>query len=257
LGAKKKESTNFYALCVCEGDCVSVENHGKHWIHLKCIISIDKNIKTVVVKWEETRKKDTVHLGDCTKYNKLDVIPRKRKSTDFFCEIPQTKRGKPPPDQMKNIFFSDENLSKLCAKGAIQNLLNMLHFLPVDMIFWGELATSDLFTLMKSLNESLVPRAVLSPSLGSNSIQKCLWILRKKFKFQTTKIINYKRLKQSLKALLKIKFTMLISVESKFATYHHVVVIWREMVIDYESMYMYPLTEDTLRQICSVNTTFQ
>ncbi len=57
LGAKKKESTNFDALCVCEGDCVSVENHGKHWIHLQCIISIDKNTKTAVMKWEEARKK--------------------------------------------------------------------------------------------------------------------------------------------------------------------------------------------------------
>ncbi len=81
------------------------------------------------------------------------------------------------------MFFSDENLSKLCFKGAIQNILNMLHFLPEDMIFWGELATSDLFALMKSLNESFVPKAVLTPSLGSNSIKKCLWILRKKFKF--------------------------------------------------------------------------
>ncbi len=35
------------------------------------------------------------------------------------------------------------------------------------------------------------------------------------------------------------------------------VVVWREMVIDYESIYMYPLTEDTLRQICGINTTFQ
>jgi hypothetical protein len=50
---------------------------------------------------------------------------------------------------------------------------------------------------------------------------------------------------------------MLISVESKLATNHHVVVVWREMVIDYESMYTFPLTKDTLRQICSVNTTFQ
>jgi hypothetical protein len=50
---------------------------------------------------------------------------------------------------------------------------------------------------------------------------------------------------------------MLISVESKLATYHHVVVVWREMVIDYESMYTYPLTKDTLTQICSVHTTFQ
>jgi hypothetical protein len=39
---------------------------------------------------------------------------------------------------MKNMFFSDENWSKLCAKGAIQNLLNMLHFLEEDMnIFLG------------------------------------------------------------------------------------------------------------------------
>jgi hypothetical protein len=57
--------------------------------------------------------------------------------------------------------------------------------------------------------------------------------------------------------LFEIKLPMLISVESKFATYHHVVVVWRELVIDYESMYTYPLTEDTLRQIRGVNTTFQ
>jgi hypothetical protein len=60
-----------------------------------------------------------------------------------------------------------------------------------------------------------------------------------------------------LKALLEIKFLVLISVESKLATYHHVVVVWREMVIDYESIYTYPLTDDTLRQISGVNTTFQ
>ncbi len=126
-------------------------------------------------------------------------------------------------------------------------------------IFW-ELATSDLITLMKSLNESFVPKAVLTPSLGIDSIQKCLWILRKKFKFQTTKKINYKHfqcLKQLLKVLIEIKFPMLISFESKFATYHHVVVVWREMAIDDESMHTYPLTEDTLRQIYIVNTTFQ
>jgi hypothetical protein len=104
-GAKKKESTNSDALCLCVGDRVSVENHGKHWIHLGNIISIDKNTKTAVVKWEETLKKYTVHLGDCKKYNELEFIPRKGKSTVFFCEIPQTKRGKPPPGQMKNMFF--------------------------------------------------------------------------------------------------------------------------------------------------------
>ncbi len=101
LWAKKKESTHSDALCICVGDCVSVENHGKLWIHLGHIISIDKNTKTAVVECEETWKKDIVHVDDCKKYNKLDVIPRKHKSTDFFCEILQTKRGKPPPGQMK------------------------------------------------------------------------------------------------------------------------------------------------------------
>jgi hypothetical protein len=99
-----------------------VENHGKHWFHLGHFISIDKNTKTAVVKWAETLKKDTVHLGDCKKYNELGVIPRKRKYTDFFCEIPQTKRGNPPLGQMKNMFFSDKHSSKLCAEGAIRNM---------------------------------------------------------------------------------------------------------------------------------------
>jgi hypothetical protein len=118
-GAKKKESKNSDGLCVCVGDCFSAENHGKHWIHLGHIISIDNNTKTAVVKWEDTLKKESVNLGDCKKYNKLDVIPRKPKSTDFFFEIPQTKRGKLPPGQMKNMFYSKQNLSKLCAEGAI------------------------------------------------------------------------------------------------------------------------------------------
>jgi hypothetical protein len=44
-GAKKRESTNSDALCICVGDLVSVEIHGKHGIHLEHIISIDKNTK--------------------------------------------------------------------------------------------------------------------------------------------------------------------------------------------------------------------
>ncbi len=40
------------------------------------------------------------------------------------------------------------------------------------------------------------------------------------------------------------------------ACYHHIVVIWREMIIDYESKYTFSFTNDSLRQICDVNTTF-
>jgi hypothetical protein len=65
--------------------------------------------------------------------------------------------------------------------------MNMLLFLTEDMnIFW-ELATSNFLPLVKPLNESNVPKAVLKLNLGTDSIQKCLWILCKKFNFQTTK----------------------------------------------------------------------
>ncbi len=71
------------------------------------------------------------------------------------------------------------------------------------------------------------------------------------------KLSCFQCVKQSLKALLEIKFPVIISVRAKRATYNHVVVIWRKMVIDYESKYIYPLTEDSLRQVCGFTTTFQ
>jgi hypothetical protein len=57
------------------------------------------------VKWEEILKMDIVNLGDFKKYNELYVIPRKCKSTDFFCEIPQTKKGMPPWPNKKHALF--------------------------------------------------------------------------------------------------------------------------------------------------------
>ncbi len=201
---------------LCRWSC-SCGKSWKHWIPLEHIISIDKNTKTAVVKWEETRKKDTVHLGDCKKFNKLDVIPRNVNQQISFVRY-HRQRGESHLLAKWKTYFFYENSSKLCAEFAIQNLLNKLHFLPEDMNIFGELATSDLVTLMKSLNESYVPKAVLKPSLGIDLIQKCLWILCKKFKFQTTKKLNYKHfqcLKCLLKVILEIKFPVLISVKSK------------------------------------------
>jgi hypothetical protein len=105
---------------------------------------------------------------------------------------------------------------------------------------------------MNSLNESNVPIKVFQPGL-----EKHMCILHEKFNFATTtkvKVNCFKSLKPSPAALLEMKFPMLISVESKLATYHHVVVVWQQRVIDYESMFTYPLTEEYLRQICGVNS---
>ncbi len=52
-----------------------------------------------------------------------------------------------------------------------------------------------------------------------------------------------------------MKFPLIISVMGTHACYYHVVVIWRGMIIDYESEYTFPLTNDSLSQICGANTT--
>ncbi len=51
-----------------------------------------------------------------------------------------------------------------------------------------------------------------------------------------------------------MKFPLVISVKGTHACYHHVVVTWRGMIIDYESKYTFPLTDDSLRQFVGVNT---
>jgi hypothetical protein len=68
------------------------------------------------------------------------------------------------------------------------------------------------------------------------------------------KVTHFQSLKTTLVALLEIKFPMLILAEGKFATYHHVVVVWQQRVIDYNSLFTYTLTQESLRQICGVNT---
>jgi hypothetical protein len=59
-----------------------------------------------------------------------------------------------------------------------------------------------------------------------------------------------------LRMLEQIKFPVLIAESSKQPCYDHVIVVWNSMVIDYESLYTYPLSEDSLSQVCGINTTF-
>ncbi len=114
---------------------------------------------------------------------------------------------------------------------------------------------TSLPSLRSSLNEDPIPGSFITLENVIDSTEKCLWILRKKFIFTTTKRLKvscFNSLKLALNALLTIKFPMVISVESKQATYNHVVV----MVIDFESPHTYLLTEESLRQVCGVHTTF-
>ena len=60
-----------------------------------------------------------------------------------------------------------------------------------------------------------------------------------------------------LKMLKEVKFPVLLGISSTQTSCNHVVVIWNGIVIDYESMYTFSVTEESLRRVCGENTTFQ
>jgi hypothetical protein len=153
-----------------------------------------------------------------------------------------------------------KNTAKLCAEGAIGNLMNVLHCNEIEVKQFWSIVQSPIHLIQKTLGESFVPKAV-QKKLGSecDSIEKSLWILSKKFKFTTTSFLRIEcltNLKTAIEILTEIKFPMIISVMGTHACYQHVVVVWRGMVIDYESEYTFSLTNDSLSQICGVNTSY-
>jgi hypothetical protein len=138
--------------------------------------------------------------------------------------------------------------------------MNVLHCNEIEVNQFRSIVQSPTHLIQTTLGESLVPKAV-QKKLGSkcDSIQKSLCILRKKFKFSTTNLLRIEcltNLKTAIEILTEIKFPLIISVMGTHACYHHVVVVWRGVIIDYVSEYTSSLTNDSLRQICDVNTSY-
>ncbi len=123
-----------------------------------------------------------------------DSTPRKQKSTDLFLpfqkKIASNEQCQNDRSDMqhrtKNKFYSVKNSSKLCAEGAIGNLMNVIHCHEIEVNqFWAIVQTS-MHLILETLNELSVPKAVLKSSGECDSIQKSLWIYCKQFKFSTT-----------------------------------------------------------------------
>ncbi len=79
--------------------------------------------------------------------------------------------------QMENRFYSEDDLSKLCAEGAVRNLMNLLHCSRDKLDTFWEMATMSVFALKDLLNDKKVPNGVIKGNLEVDSIEKCLWIL--------------------------------------------------------------------------------
>ncbi len=74
-----------------------------------------------------------------------------------------------------------KNTTKLCAEGAIGNLMNVLHCNEIEMNQFWSIVQSPIHLIQSTLRESLVPKAV-QKKLGSkcDSIQKVFGFFVKK-----------------------------------------------------------------------------
>jgi hypothetical protein len=135
-----------------------------------------------------------VKLCDCKKYEENHVGQRKQRLTEFYMDEPIEKHMNAEASslevQMENRFYSEDNLSNLCAEGAVRNLMNMLHCSRDKLNTFWKMATMSVqetqFALKDMLKDKIVQNGVIKGNLEVGSIEKCLWILRKKFHFATT-----------------------------------------------------------------------
>jgi hypothetical protein len=103
--------------------------------------------------------------------------------------------------QIKNKYYLENNISKLCVEGAIGNLMNILNFSEEDMNLVWSIVTSTMHAIPSMLGDTFVPKAVQKHGGECDSIEKCLWILCKKFNFTTTSKLKTS-LSQSFKEMI-------------------------------------------------------
>ncbi len=202
-----------------------------------------------MIRWETTRKIESVNMMDLKKYSVSDKSLRKRKPLDFF--LPQmnpkfSDEYMSIEDEIKNKFYSRSNSAKFCAEGSLVNLLDQFGYSHEDIEeFWDIVCDQSLQSVCAKLGETFVPKNVYKEAVGVDSIEKSIWILRKKFHFIFTsrmKESSFQNLQYTMNFFSNVKFPVIVAVRGTFACYHHVIVVWNNVVYDYESKNRYPLT---------------
>jgi len=72
---------------------VIVLNHGIHWQTCRQVVVIDLENDTTIIKWETTKKSESVSIEDLQKISINDKSLRKRKPTVFFCSTTRYKNS--------------------------------------------------------------------------------------------------------------------------------------------------------------------
>ncbi len=103
--------------------------------------------------------------------------------------------------------------------------------------FWDIVRDQSLQSVRAKLGETFVPKKLYKKGEGIDSIEKSIWILRKKIHFDFTtrmKESPFQNLQYTMNFLSNVKFPVIVAVRGTFACYHHVIVVWNNVVYDYE-----------------------
>jgi hypothetical protein len=158
----------------------------------------------------------------------------------------------------KNFWYCEENATKHCVEGAVANLLFHMN-LREDAEEFRKLSTMPGRELLNAMAADKPPKNVQDHRQGLNPVETCIWILEKKFNCRRFGYLNTDHFKTAASTVEKLKqicLPVLISVVGKHSMYNHVVIIWRDMIIDYESRHVSSLCVQNVEQICGPKNAF-
>ena len=139
------------------------------------------------------------------------------------------------------------------------NLLIQLHFHTEDVEEFWRLSFLPINNIMLELGEKQIPKKVQSAAGAVNALEKCIWILRKKFHFSTTSALRqkcFKHVRRSYEIISEFKFPVLISVTATGTQYKHVAVIWDGVILDYEKKIPIEFNLKNFSELCGPTTNF-
>ena len=108
------------------GEDVIVLNHGSHWQYQGKIVGIDLENDMAMIRWETTRKTESVDIKDLQKYSISDKSPRKHKPTEFFLPQPDAKFSSTMQSD-KNMSTEDEIQNKFIHKTIPRSYVLKVH----------------------------------------------------------------------------------------------------------------------------------
>ena len=157
-------------------------------------------------------------------------------------------------DQWSNFWHDKENAMKFCVEGAIANLLHHLDAID-EAVEFKFLSTMDNHELCHSLGVDKLPKRVVTKSGLIKPMEKCLWLLRDRYKCHVTQPLTHEVIcsaAQIIKFVPMFPFPVLLSLIGTNTNNDHVIVVWKSRIIDFEQDVTYPFNGSNLDFACGV-----